>query len=150
MKPWLRALLIVIIVLAALYGAYLAWALPSNGNTVNVEVHVGTTSAGGGMYMRCANATSGAVCGGGDQMTLTVHKRDKVHVTIIDDAGPGHLHDFRITGWQYLIPPNRPETELQTASEDITFTAWATGSFHALCELPGHEAAGMQGTLVVQ
>lgn len=150
MQRWLRVLLIVVVVALALVGAYAAIALPSNGNDVNAEIHVGVLG-GGQMYMRCASVTgAGATCSSGDQMTLTVHARDRLHIDIVDDEGGGHAHDFNVKGWQYYFWPNSPETELTAARESVTITTWATGTFHVLCELSGHDAAGMHGTLVVQ
>jgi uncharacterized cupredoxin-like copper-binding protein len=39
--------------------------------------------------------------------------------------------------------------ELHQADQSWTFTAWAAGSYPMLCELTGHDAAGMHGTFVV-
>jgi hypothetical protein len=150
MRTWLKVLLAVGAAIVVLYGAFSAFALYSNGNDVNVQIHVGTKE-GGGMYLRCASVSgSGASCDSSDQATITVHQRDRVHVTITDDGGGGHRHDFNVEGWQYYLWPNSPETELTAVTESVTFTTWATGSFHVLCELPGHDAAGMRGTLVVK
>ena len=149
MRPWLRYLLVVVAVVVALYGAFSAFALSSSGTKVEAVVHVGSDAQG--MYMRCdAAASTPGVCGGDRQMALTVHKRDRVHVTVTDDDGGGHGHDFNVEGWQYFAWPNSPETELNDETESVTFTTWATGAFHVLCELKGHDAAGMHGTLVVK
>jgi plastocyanin len=148
MKPWLKYLLIGVAVVAVLYGAFAAFASYSNGRTVNAEIHVGSNS--GNMYMKCAPAASTqGVCDDRDQVVLTVHKRDRLHLTIVDDQGGGHKHDFNVEGWQYFLWPASPETELESAREEVTFTAWAAGSYHMLCELPGHDEDGMHGTLVV-
>lgn len=148
MKGWLRNLLIVVAVLALSVGAYAVFTMYSNGNDVNLVLHVGTLD-GGAMYLRCTSITgNGASCDQSDQANITVHKRDKLHITIVDDQGGGHRHDFNVRGWQYYWP-DTPETELNAASESVTFTTWATGEFHILCELPGHDARGMHGTLVV-
>jgi hypothetical protein len=150
MKPWVRWVLLVAGAVVLAYGAFSAFALYSNGNDVNVAIHVGAKD-GGGMHLRCASVSgSGASCDASDQATITVHKRDRVHATITDDQGGGHRHDFNVEGWQYFPWPNSPETELDAVVESVTFTTWATGTFHVLCELPGHDAAGMHGTLVVK
>lgn len=149
MQPWLKWTLVAVAVIVVLYGGLVAFAESSNGTNVNVTLDLGTS--GGKMYMRCdvAKSTPG-VCTGGDQATVTVHKRDRVHLSIHNDQGGDHSHDFNIRGWQYAFPPVSPEMELHQADQSWTFTAWATGSFHMLCELPGHDAAGMNGTLVVE
>src|SRR5581483_1014834 len=140
---------IVVGALVLLYGALVAFASYSNGNDVNVTLNVGVS--GSSMYMRCDQAKSTpGVCGGGDQATVTVHKRDRVHLTIHNDQGGDHTRDFNVQGWQYAFPPVSPEMELHQADLSWTFTAWASGSYHMLCELTGHDAAGMHGTFVVQ
>jgi plastocyanin len=148
MQPWLKRTLIVVAVLVLVGGAFVAYAEYSNGKDVNVALNLGTS--GSAMYLRCdAAKSSPGVCSGGDQATVTVHKRDRVHLSIHNDQGGDHTHDFNVQGWQYAFPPVSPEMELHSVDQSWTFTAWAAGSYHMLCELPGHEAAGMQGTFVV-
>jgi hypothetical protein len=150
MKPWARTLLIIVAVVVVLYGAFTAFALVSNGTDDNVVIHVGKDKDG--MYMRCSpgEKSGNAKCDDSRQTTVTVAKRDRVTITVIDDDGGNHGHDFNIEGWEYFLWPNSPETELEKATETVTFTTWATGTFHMLCELEGHDKAGMNGTLIVK
>jgi plastocyanin len=150
---WLTWTLVVIIALGVIYGGFVAFASNSNGTDVTVVLDLGTNhdpGAATSMYLRCdgANSTAG-VCSGGDQATVTVHQRDRIHLTIHNDDGGDHTHDFNVQGWQYALPPISPEMELHTQDQSWTFTAWASGSFKMLCEVPGHDAAGMHGLLVV-
>jgi plastocyanin len=150
---WLTWTILVVIVLAVLYGGLVAFAENSNGTDVTVVLDLGTNAPGSGatsMYMKCdaARSTPG-VCSGGDQATVTVHQRDRIHLTIHNADGGDHSHDFNVQGWQYAFPPISPEMELHSADESWTFTAWASGSFKMLCEVPGHDGDGMHGTLVV-
>src|SRR5581483_5550169 len=127
---------------------FAAYASYSNGNDVDLVLEVG--SASHGMYLRCVSISGdGASCDASNQTTVTVHARDRVHVTVRDAEGGGHRHDFNIEGWQYFLWPNSPEMELEGPSESTSFTAWASGTYHILCEIPGHDAAGMHGTFVV-
>lgn len=148
MKPWLKWTLIVVVAVLVLYGALVAYAEVSNGTDVNVKLQVGTQN--GKMYMRCdAAASTPGVCTGGDQTTVTVHKRDRVHLSIHNDDSGDHTHDFNIEGWQYAFPPVSPEMELHEPDQSWTFTAWSAGEYHMLCELPNHDGLGMRGTFKV-
>lgn len=150
MQPWLKWTLIVVVAVLVLYGGLVAFAEYSTGASVNVALVVGTDGASGKMFMRCDPSKSSAgVCDGSDQTTVTVHKRDRVHLTIHNADKGDHSHDFNVEGWQYAFPPVSPEMELHSADESWTFTAWATGDFHMLCELKGHDEAGMHGTFRV-
>ena len=150
MKPWLRWLLIAVAVLVVVYGAFAAFTSYSNGTKVHASIHVGRLDTGA-MYLRCdEGASTPGVCSGGDQSTVTVKSRDRLTFDIYDDQGGGHRHDFNVPGWQYFIWPNSPETELNAAHETVTITTWASGSFNMICEISGHNAAGMHGKLVVK
>lgn len=148
MKPAARNLLIalgVVVAIALLYTGYTTYST----RDVSATIEVGT-NPDGSMYLRCASASGGAECSGGDQGTLTVAKRDRVHLTIVNKDGGDHTHDFNIQGWQYFFWPNTPEQELHAQTETASFTAWSAGSYHILCEISGHDAKGMRGTLLVQ
>jgi hypothetical protein len=150
MKAWLKWTILGVAIVVLLYGALVALAEYNNGNQVTVALKLGTKSDGS-MYMTCdAAASTPGVCSGGDQAIVTVHARDRVTLRIHNDDPGDHSHDFNLKGWQYAFPPVSPEMELHQADESWTFTAWAAGSYHILCELPGHENAGMHGTFVVQ
>jgi len=151
---WLTWTLVVVVVLALLYGGFVAFASNSNGTDVTVVLHLGTNANGSSattMYMKCdVPASTPGACSGGDQATVTVHQRDRIHLTIVNDDKGDHSHDFNVQGWQYAFPPISPEMELHAQAQSWTFTAWASGSFKMLCEVPGHDGAGMHGELVVQ
>lgn len=150
MKAWLKWLIIIVVAGGVLYGAAVAYAEYSNGTNVNVTFRLGH-NADGTMYLKCdQSATTAGVCADGDQATVTVHKRDRVTFNLVNDDGAGHTHDFKLLGWQYTWPPISPEMELQSAKESWTFTAWAAGSYRIVCELPGHDTAGMHATFVVK
>jgi plastocyanin len=158
---WLKPALITVGVLAFLYGGYAIFVSYSNGTSVHVTLHAGTIMTGpnqGKMYIRCdvAASTPGS-CDDKDQVTVTVHQRDRVRFTVISDDGPspdgsfaGRAHDFRLEGWQYFLPPAGVEMELTGGQESSSMTAWAKGTFLFKCELSGHEAEGMYGHLVVE
>lgn len=148
MRPWWKRTLLAVAVLAVLYGGLVAYeTFPSRGET-HAVVHLG--HVGSAMYLRCdADASTAGVCSGGDQATITVPERSRLALSVVNDDGGGRTHDLRVEGWQYVLPPVRPEMEMQEPTQSHTFTAWAAGDFHILCELGGHEAAGMWGTLRV-
>jgi hypothetical protein len=156
MQRWLKWTLIVVVIVVVAYGGLVAYAEVSNGNAVNVTFHLGTLSSGK-MYMRCdaaattpnEPATTPGVCSGGDQPTVTVHARDRVTFFLVNDDGGDHTHDFNLQGAAYSFPPVSPEMELHGSTESWTFTAYATGSYHVLCELPHHDELGMHATFVV-
>lgn len=149
MQSWLKWTLLTVGALVVLYGAFVGYASYSNGQNVTVALNVGT-NPNGGMYMRCDAAKSTAgVCGDGDQAIVTVHQRDRVTLQIHNDDQGDHTHDFNVQGWQYALPPISPEMELHQADQEWTFTAWASGRYHMLCELPNHDVMGMHGTFVV-
>jgi hypothetical protein len=158
MQPWLKWTLVVVVALAVLYGGLVAFAEVSNGTHDDVTLHLGTDAATGKMYMRCDAApttpgevpTTPGVCSGGDQPTITVHQRDRVTIHLVNDDKGDHTHDFNLQGLPYAFPPVSPEMELHQDVESWTFTAYASGSYHLLCELPNHDGLGMHATFVVE
>jgi plastocyanin len=149
MRRWLLITLIALAGLVFVYGAYAAFVSYDNGTHVRVTIHAGA-HPDGSMYYRCSNADPVAAVDSSDHCTVTVHKRDKVSFTVISDDGAGRTHDFRLQGGAYWLYPAGIEMEIQdTNSQTGTFTAWATGDYRFICELSGHEAAGMFGTLHV-
>jgi uncharacterized cupredoxin-like copper-binding protein len=153
MRRWLIVTLAVLAGLLVLYAAYAVFVSYDNGTKVAVTIHAGAYTSGdhaGKMYYHCTDASGGAVVDGADQCTVTVHKRDKVTFTVISDDGAGRTHDFRLEGAPYFLYPAGIEMEIQDANNQSgTFTAWATGDYKFICELSGHEDAGMWGTLHV-
>jgi|GEM_PF-2672855 len=150
LKKWQRTTILAVGVLFVVYLVYMANARWSNGTDVKAYVEAGT-NPDGSMYFRCVSVQSDAdVCGGpANQSTLTVGPRDRVHITVHSFDGGNRAHDFKMTGWAYAPPYPWVESELKHETETETFTAWKSGTFKFFCELPGHEAAGMWGTLVV-
>lgn len=141
--------------LLVLYGVFVTVALPSNGTTDHVYLEAGTNEDGS-MFYRCvvAKSTPG-VCdesgdGNPDHARMHVHARDRVEFTVHSLDGGDRAHDFKMEGWSYFLPPARLEMELHHVEESKTITAWHTGTYHIKCELPGHEARGMWGTLIVE
>jgi hypothetical protein len=154
MKRWLLVTIIVVASLLMVYAAYSLFVSYDNGTKVAVTIHAGEYQSGekkGKMYYHCTQiAGAGATKDDADQCTLTVHKRDKVTLTVISDDGAGRTHDFRLQGGPYWLYPAGIEMEIKDSnSQSGTFTAWATGTYTFICELPGHQDAGMSGTLKV-
>lgn len=144
--------------LVVLYGLYAAFVSYDNGTDVDLHVEVGTytdsgTHGGASMYLRCASGSTPSVCSPGDS-TFRVHKRDRIHLTVTNLDGGDHTHDIRLTGGAYWLWPAGFEDELNGCASskpcaETTFVAYSTGSFRIVCELTGHDGAGMNGTLVV-
>lgn len=150
MNPRTRALLAVLAAVLALYGAYAAFVTYAPGDDARVAILAGVAEDGT-MFFRCeaAGTTPGACVDVGGHAEIRAGKRDRLAVTVRTDDGKRHSHDFRLEGLPYLVPPAGIEMELEKPSETKSFTAYATGTFRFVCELPGHERAGMWGTLVV-
>lgn len=135
--------------LLLLGGSYVANASVATGERVRATVVAGT-SPDGSMYFRCVQEESTpGVCSAEDPRRLTVGHRDRVALTVRTDDGRRHSHDLRVEGFAYGPPFPWVELELEKPSETKTFTAWRTGEFRFVCELAGHEEAGMWGVLVV-
>lgn len=153
MRRWLMVTLIAVASLLLVYAAYSLFVSYGNGDKVAVTIHAGVHTDGanaGKMYYRCSSASPAGVADNSDQCTITVHKRDKVTLTVISDDGAGRSHDFKLQGAPYFLYPAGIEMEIQDSnSQTGTFTAWATGDYKFVCEISGHEAAGMFGTLHV-
>ncbi|MEA3135932.1 MAG: hypothetical protein QOJ26_973 [Thermoplasmata archaeon] len=154
-KPWQKYTTFAVAGILVLYGVFLAVALPSNGTKVHAYLEAGTLSDGS-MYFRCdtAQSTPGAcdpagTDGNPDQAKLTVHKRDRLTITVHSADGGGRAHDFKMDGMGYFLPPERMEMEMHKDTQSKTITAWMSGTFHIKCEIPGHEGKGMWATLVV-
>lgn len=147
----LRLVLSALAVALAVYGAYAAFVSYAPGDRLRVEILAGVAEDGS-MFFRCepARSTAGACEDAGGHARILASKRDRVTVTVRTDDGRRHSHDFRLMGAPYLVPPAGIEMELKAPSETKSFTAYATGEFRFICELPGHEASGMWGTLSVR
>lgn len=150
LRPWQRRSILAVGVVVLLYLAYMLNARWSNGHGADVTLELGTNSDGS-MFLRCVSSesSSGVCTGPAEHATFTVHARDRVHLTVRSLDGGGRTHDFKVEGWPYAPLYPWVELELHSQEESATFTAWKSGTYHVLCELPGHEAAGMWGTFVV-
>lgn len=147
---WKGPVIITAAALVLIYGLYAVLVSYSNGNDVHVTIHAGVDGSSGKMYYKCTAITGdGASCDDSQQTTVTVHKRDRVTFDVISDDGPGRTHDFKLQGGAYWLWPAGVEMEIQNGEQSGTFTAWSAGSYTFICELSGHEAAGMSGTLIV-
>lgn len=153
MRRWLVVTLVVLTSLLVLYAAYAFYVSHDNGTKVNVTIHAGVHQSGakaGKMYYHCTDISgAGASRDESDQCTVTVHKGDKVTFTVVSDDGPGRTHDFRLLGAPYFLYPAGIEMEIEEGRQSGTFVAYATGDYTFICELAGHEDAGMWGTLRV-
>lgn len=150
MRAWLRRLLVAVLVVAVLYGAYAAFVSWSNGADKTIVVVAGVAQDGS-MFFRCvAQESTRGTCDPAAPSRFTVESRDRVTFRVRTDDGRPHSHDFRLLGLPYLVPPAGIEMELYASEESKSFTAWKSGEFRIVCELRGHEAAGMWGTLVVR
>lgn len=149
MRASYRIVLMVVVVLAVLGGGWTAFASYSNGTRVEATVEAGT-EPDGSMFFRCVEAESSAgVCDPADPKRVVVHERDRVHLTVRSLDKGRHVHDFFVDSLAYGPPYPWVELELEDATESTTFTAWKAGEFRFECELAGHAAKGMWGTLVV-
>lgn len=139
------------VLILLLYGGYAAAVSVSNGVDKHVSIVAGMRPDGS-MFYSCdaTNSTPGVCEENGGHARVAVDKRDRLRVTVRTDDGKPHSHDFRLEGPPYLVWPAGIEMELEDGPETKSFTAWAAGEYRFVCELKGHEAAGMWGTLVVR
>lgn len=160
-QTWVRWTGLGVGMLLVAYIAYAGFVRYSNGTEVTLNIEVGTYADGGAshggqsMFLRCGAGSTQGACDVGSS-TFTVHKRDRVTVHVFNLDKGTHTHDIRLTGGAYYLWPSGFENELNGCPDDASqpcatesFTAWATGSYKILCELAGHDDAGMHGTLVV-
>ena len=139
-------------ILLVAYGAYALAASVTNGAPTK-EVHiVAGVAEDGSMYFHCEpeQETPGACEDRDGHATILAKKRDRLRVTVRNEDGRSHSHDFRLEGAPYLLWPAGIEMELEDAQESSSFTAWARGEYRFVCELAGHEDLGMWGTLLVE
>lgn len=124
-------------------------SIPNGNGTRSVAVLAGTASDGS-MFFTCDPASPSDACADVDgHATIHADVRDRLHVTVRTDDGRSHSHDFKLEGGAYALWPAGIEMELKRPSETRSFTAYAAGTYRFVCEIPGHEARGMWGALVV-
>jgi nitrite reductase (NO-forming) len=91
-----------------------------------------------------ASATTVSVTGKEFSFKLSAKSIARPGKVTFSFKNAGHmLHDFKINGKKTpLIKPGK------TAKLAVSFTK--KGSYHYLCTVPGHAAAGMKGTFTVR
>lgn len=140
--------------LAILFLAYAGYAtavsVPNGELTKHVSIVAGT-DPDGTMYFHCdvVNSTEGACIDEEGHAQIRAHVRDRLQVRVSTDDGRKHSHDFKLEGAPYALWPAGIEMELNKPTETKSFTAWREGTYRFVCELQGHERAGMWGSLVV-
>lgn len=80
-----------------------------------------------------------------DPPTITVPVGQPVRVTLVNDGAL--IHDLVLT--EGVAQPVKAEANGK-ASASATFTITQPGTFTYICAQPGHEAAGMKGTIVAR
>ncbi len=78
-----------------------------------------------------------------DPNTFTGKVGQPIHVAFVNNAS-GLVHSFVIDEFNVKLENVQPKT-----TSDVTFTPTAAGTYVFYCDTPGHRAAGMTGTLVV-
>jgi uncharacterized cupredoxin-like copper-binding protein len=107
------------------------------GDVRTVEVHVGTKSGGGGMYLTPTTVT--AVQGEKLRFKVTNDDASVFHdVALKDYAGATYEHE--VDGGHTVCTYHGGQPYL---------TASAKGTFELYCEVPGHKDAGMKGSFIV-
>lgn len=146
-----RAAIGIGLLLLIAYGAYASYVTYSPGEDRAVTLVAGTAKDGT-MFFHCdQDGSTPGVCEDVDgHARVTVDRRDRVAMTVRTDDGRKHPHDFFLEGAPYFVFPAGIEMELEKPSETKSFTAYARGEYRFVCELAGHEEAGMWGTLVVR
>jgi plastocyanin len=149
-KPWQRTTTIAVAALLVLYVVYAIFVSIPNGKHDDVYLRLGTQ--GSTMYLRCAegsNPSDACRVGSDGNAEVFVGARDRVTFHIHNDDGGDHTHDFRLEGGAYWLWPAHAEDELHGEDSSVSFTAWKAGTFRLICELKGHDAAGMHAVLHV-
>jgi nitrite reductase (NO-forming) len=136
--------IIVLSFLAGIYGAEMGASRSSSTTTgsnptLPTGVPVSFTLRA---YLSGFVGVGGAIDGLRDP-TLYVGWGDNVTVTLVD--GQAMEHDFYLNGYDVQTPILTGVNQ----SASLTFRATVKGSFGYICTIPGHAAAGMNGTLVV-
>jgi uncharacterized cupredoxin-like copper-binding protein len=80
-----------------------------------------------------------------DPTTITVKAGQPVRLTLVNDGAI--VHDWTLSQGA----AQKVQVTVQGKQQGtVTFTVDKPGSYQFICDQPGHEAAGMVGTLVVQ
>lgn len=153
----MKNILIVLIVLALLGGAYAerhklktmltgSGAAPTSSMSPQPSSMMETTPASGSSMQSNGQTKDVSLTAkefAFSPKTITVSKGDMVKVTLTNNGTYPHnftLTDFQVSGTN--VAPGQTGV--------FTFTAEKTGSFTFFCSVPGHKDRGMTGTLIVQ
>jgi plastocyanin len=103
------------------------------------------------MFVAATRETTGASGpGSGTQVTLKEYRIDPSSLTVSKDAsivvtnGGSVSHNLTITGTDKATKQLSPGS-----SETLSLKGLKEGSYVMYCSVPGHQSAGMQGTLVI-
>jgi uncharacterized cupredoxin-like copper-binding protein len=75
--------------------------------------------------------------------TITGKVGQPIHVSLANNAN-GLVHSFVVDELSVKLENVQPKT-----TGEVTFTPTTAGTYVFYCDTPGHKAAGMTGTLVV-
>jgi nitrite reductase (NO-forming) len=122
----------------------------SSGSTISVTIYAGEVSASQYGFGNSASSITSP----GPQLTFKVG--DTVKVTLVNSS-PTVPHNWAIVNAQSSTAPVQFNAQIQSASNpvapggsaSVTFTVTQAGSFYYICQVPGHVALGMYGTVTV-
>jgi uncharacterized cupredoxin-like copper-binding protein len=78
-----------------------------------------------------------------DVTTITGKVGQPLHVSLVNSAN-GLVHSFVVDELNVKLENVQPKT-----TGDVTFTPTTAGTYVFYCDTPGHKAAGMTGTIVI-
>ena len=135
-RPGRLALLGGITLSLGLVGMAAAWARPSAPVTTEIEIHYSHYSQ------------SEITVPSGTPITIVLRNDDPIdHEWIVGDAA---VHERHRTGTEPVHGARPTEVTIPAGTSKETTVTFATpGRYQYICHLPGHEAYGMVGTLVV-
>ena len=115
-----------------------AWADPTSAGPVSVEVPI--------RYSHFERPT--ITVHAGVPITIVLRNDDPIdHEWIVGDEG---VHDRHRQGSEPVHASRPTEVSIPAGSTSTTTISFATpGMYRYICHLPGHEAYGMVGTLIV-
>jgi plastocyanin len=123
----------------ALAGLAAAWARPADAGPTHVDIPI-----------RYSHYERGEVTvRAGTAVTFVLHNGDPIdHEWIVGDAA---VHERHRTGTEPVHDARPTEVTIPAGTTRTTTVTFATpGTYLYICHLPGHEAYGMVGTVVVE
>ncbi len=102
----------------------------------------GTGSTGGGGGSAAVSYTINATEFKYDPNTITAKAGQTVNITLVNKGSVVHTFVLKETNTTITANPGQSATG--------SFTAPAAGTYNFFCDQPGHQEAGMKGTLTVQ